>query len=262
METAKRLKILVVGYLVVLFVLLLCVSATPLVIRHGVAVRSDFIIDEEVLETILIIALFGLFFLLLMAFRRALKAYERAVSRVDRDKSRLMSRLSEAFRYIGTVNVEIKEIESVLCGPGYYPQTKKEFKQLMDRLASKIMAVAAVPWIAIRMISRGCGRTVMEHAVESRTGLLPPATMGNREILEGRHVKGLRTIGAHRRNVDLLTVCILPTVPLAEENIVLITAIINQIEMLFLIHRAGGRRPNTIHSNQHAEKEICHDTHN
>lgn len=261
METARRLKYLVIGYLVVLFFLLLCVSATPLIIRHSFTLRPDFIIDEEVLETILIVMLFGMFFFILMGFRRALRAYERAVSRVNRDKSKLMSRLSEAFRYIGTVNIEIKEIESVLCGSDYYPRTKKEFKQLIDHLAFKIMFVAGAPWTAIRMISRSCGRTVMEHAVESRKGLLPSATMGNREILEGRHVRGLRTICAHRNNIDLLTVCILPKVLLAEENIVLITAIINEIEMLFLLHRAGCLRPDFMQLNDHTERQVCHDIH-
>lgn len=261
METVKRLKYLVIGYLVVLFFLLLCVSATPLLIRHSFTLRPDFIIDEEVLETILIVLLFGMFFIILIGFRRALKAYERAVSKVNRDKSKLMVRLSEAFRYIGAVNIEIKEIESVLNGPDYYPQTKKEFKQLIDHLAFKIMLVAGVPWAVIRMISRGCGRTIMEHAAENREGILPSATMGNREILEGRHVQGLRTICARRNNLDLLTVCILPTVPLAEENIVLITAIINEIEMLFLLHRAGCLRPDFLQLNDHTEKEVCHDTH-
>lgn len=262
METVKKLKYLVVTYLAALFLLLLCVSATPLIVRHGIMVRSDFIIEEEVLETALIIALFGVSFLILMGFRRAFKAYERAVSRVDRDKSRLMSRLSEAFNYIGTVNIEIKEIESILCGVEYYPHTKKEFKRLIDRLAGRIMAQAGAPWVVIRMISRGCGRTLMEHAVESRDGLLPSATMGNREILEGHQVQGLRTISARRNNLDLLTVCILPTLPLAEENVVLITAIISQIEMLFLLHRAGCLRADFFDVNNHAEKEACHDIDN
>jgi len=37
----------------------------------------------------------------------------------------------------------------------------------------------------------------------------------------------------------LLTVCILPTIKLSEEENFLITAITNQIEMFFLLYRTG-----------------------
>ena len=262
METVKRLKILIVSYIAILVFLLGCVTATPIIIRHGLAVTRNLIIGEEYLETALIIALFGMSFLIFTGFRRTLKAYESAVARVDADKSRLLSRLTEAFSYIGTVNVEIKEIESILCGVDHYPQTKREFKQLLDHLAAKIMAVAGTPWIVIRMINRSSGRTVNEHAVESRKGVLPSATMGNREILEGRHVSELRTISAGRKKQDLLTVCILPMHPLPEEDIVLITAITNQIEMLFMLHRAGCLHQDPVKSKDHTEKEVCHVSNN
>ncbi len=261
METVKKLKYLIVSYLAVLLFLLLCVTATPLIIRHGLAMTRNLIIEEEYLETALIIALFGMSFLIFTGFRRALKAYERAVARVGADKSKLLSRLTEAFSYIGTVNVEIKEIESVLCGVAHYPQTKREFKQLLDHLAGKIMAVAGTPWIVIRMINCSSGRTVKEHAVENRKGVLPSVTMGNREILEGRQVQGLRAIGARRKNLDLLTVCIVPMRQLSEEEVVLITAITNQIEMLFMLHRAGCLHQKPEKSIDNTEKEVCHDTH-
>jgi hypothetical protein len=261
MQTVKKLKYLIVSYLAVLVFLLLCVTATPLIIRHGLAVTRQFIIEEEFLESALIFVLFAISFLIFIGFRHTLKAYERAVARIGADKSKLLSRLTEAFSYIGTVNVEIKEIESILCGVAHYPQTKREFKQLLDHLATKIMAVAGTAWVAIRIISRSSGRTVKEHAVESREGVMPSSTMGNREILEGRQVQGFRAIRAGRKNLDLLTVCILPMVLLSEEDIVLITAIANQIEMLFMLHRAGCLHQKSKNPKYNTEKEVCHDTH-
>ena len=63
METVKKLKLLISFYLGVLVFLLLLVITTPLTIQHGLSVTRGFIIEEEILETILIVILLGVFFL-------------------------------------------------------------------------------------------------------------------------------------------------------------------------------------------------------
>ncbi len=254
MESVEKLKYLVASYLALLFFLLLCVAATPLVVRHGIAMTRRFIIEEGTVETTLIVILFAVSYLIWRGFNHALKAYGRAANRAGEDKSRLVSRLAEAFNYIGTVNVEIQEIQSILCGVERYPHTRKEFRLLLHRLTSKAMQVAGTPWIVLRMIDGCRGRTIGEQAIERRSGMLPSVTMGNRAILEGRHVEGVRTIGLRRKHLDLLTVCILPQVPLSEEQIVLITAITNQIEMLFMVYRAGRAASTRMLPAQHAKE--------
>jgi hypothetical protein len=255
METVQKLKYLSRFYLSVLLVLLLCAAFTPLVIRHGISVTRRFIIEEDVLESVLIVILFGISYLILRGFNHTLKAYERT----GEEKCRLASQLTDAFTYIGTVNVEIQEIQSILCGVERYPQSQKEFRELLDGLAVKGMAVAGTRWIVIRIINRCSGRTVTECAIERQKGALPPAVMGNRAILEGREVEGMTAIGSSGQNPDLLTVCILPTSSIPEDARVLMTAITNQIEMLFMLYRAGciPREPST----HETEKETYHDTH-
>lgn len=239
MNTARKFRFLVVFYLGALISLLLTVITMPLVIQHGLFVTQAFIIEEEVLESSLIIVLFGISYLCLRGFKGALSAHKFAVDQAVEEKSKLVSRLSEAFSYIGNVNVELQEIQSILCGLERYPQTKREFKQLIQQLAAKAMTVAGTPWAVIRMISRCNGRTVNEYASVRANGVLPAATMGNREILENRHVQGFRKIGSRQKNLDFLTVCLLPTVQLSEEEIILIIAITNQIEMFFILYRGG-----------------------
>jgi hypothetical protein len=239
MKTVRRLKLLLVFYLGVLVFLLLAVVAMPMVIQHGLAVTKTFIIEEEFLETSLIVVLFGISYFILRGFKRTLKAHELAVDRAVEEKSRLGSRLSEAFGYIGNVNVELQAIQSILCGVERYPQTKREFKQFIDHLAVKAMTIARAPWVVIRMIDRCSGRTIKEYAIVNPKGVLPPATIGNREILEDRHVENLRKIASCQKNLDLLTVCILPRNQLSEEESILIAAITNQIEMFFILYRTG-----------------------
>ena len=259
MKSEKRLKTLIGFHVSVLFILLLCVIATPLVIRHSISITSRFIIEEEYFESILIILLFAFSYLILRGFKRTLDAYAQAAARAGEDKSRLVSQLAEAFSYIGTVNVEIQEIQSIYCGVACYPQTQKELKQLLNRLATKAMAIAGTPWIIIRMISRYSGRTVKEVAIERRRGVLPSSAVGNRAILEGCHVDGLTTICSRRENIDLLTVCVLPETTMGKDETVLITAITNQIEMLFMLFRSGVLHQQMI--TKESKKEICHDIH-
>lgn len=238
MKTVQKVKCLIGLYLGVFVFLLLLVIAMPLMIQHGLSVTQKFIIEEEILETSLIIILFAISYLILRRFKHTLKAHERAVDMAGEEKSRLVSRLADAFNYIGTVNVELQEVQSILCGVERYPQTKREFKRFIEHLAAKAMTVAGTQWIVIRMISRCNGQTVKEYAIVRRKEVLPSAIMGNREILENHHVEGLRTISTRQKNLDLLTVCILPIIQLSEEKIILITAITNQIEMLFMLYRA------------------------
>jgi hypothetical protein len=101
------------------------------------------------------------------------------------------------------------------------------------------MTIAGTPWVVIRMISRCSGQTVKEYTTVRRKGTLPSAIMGNRDILEHRHVEGLKTIGSRQKNLDLMTICILPTSRLSKEENILITAIANQVEMFFMLYRAG-----------------------
>lgn len=258
METIRNRNCLIGLYITVLFLLLLSVSATPLLIRHGISLTHRFFIEEGTLETALIVTLFGISFMILKGFMNALKAYQRIVDRTGKEKSELISTLAEAFSYIGTVNVEIQEIESVLCGLTHYPKSKREFRQHIEGLAAKAMTVAAVPWIVVRMIERHSGHTVHEHAVQRPHGGLPPVTMGNRAILDGVPVTGLQTVGTRQRNLDLLTVFIMPKAVISKEETFLLTAILNQIEMLFIIYSAGCIKP--MLASKNTAKETGHDS--
>lgn len=254
MKKVHKLKLFIDFYLGISIILLLSVIAMPLVIQHGLAVARDFIIEEGILETSLIIILFVIFYFVLKEFKHTLKAHELEVSRAGEEKSRLVSRLAEAFSYIGTVNVELHEIQSIFCGIEHYPQSKREFKLLVDHLASKAMTIAGTPWVVIRIISRCNGRTVKEYNAMRPKIVLPLACIGNREIIEDRPVKGLRKIASCQKNLDLLTVCILPAKHFSEEENILITAVTSQIEMLFLLYRAGFLLQQSF--NDHNEKKL------
>jgi hypothetical protein len=177
METVKKIKSLIVVYLALIVFLLLCVAATPLFIRHGLAIGGRLIIEEEYLESALIVAILSLSCVIVIAYRRTLEAYRRAVARAGEDKSRLASRLTEAFSYIGSVNIGLKEIQSIVCGIDHYPQTRKEFKHFLHELTTKIMTDTGAAWVVVRIIDPCSGRTIKGYTAQGR-GSAAPTTIG------------------------------------------------------------------------------------
>jgi len=247
MESLRKFKLLSGVTVCLLLILLLCVVLTPLIIRHGVAAGPTFVIEEETLETLLILGLFLISFLLMRGLLSTLRSYRRAAEQASQENASLLSRLAEAFQYIGTVNVEIHEIQSVLGGIDCYPRSRREFRRCLERLAYKAMAITGAPWVVIRIIDPRRGRTVKECTSERRKGALPAVTMGNRDILEGRPVEGFASVVFQPVNLDLLTACVFPTQSLTETERLLLTAILSQYVILFLLHRSGCLQPTTVH---------------
>ena len=128
MQTFRKFKYLTGVYLATLGLLAISVSAMPFLIRHDVSFTREIVIGEETLETSLIVVLLGISFLTFRAFKHTLKNYRHLLACAGQDKSRLASRLSDAFSYIGTVNVEFKEIQSIVCGIDRYPENKKRIQ--------------------------------------------------------------------------------------------------------------------------------------
>ena len=62
MKTVQKLQFFIAFYLGILFFLLLSVVCIPVLIQHGLSVTQEFIIEEEIFETSLIVILFGIFF--------------------------------------------------------------------------------------------------------------------------------------------------------------------------------------------------------
>jgi hypothetical protein len=245
MQIIRKQTVLIGVYVSILMLLLLSVITTPLFVRTGIPLSPNFILGEEVVETGLIAILCCISFFIGQRFLRTLKRYRMMIDQAGEEKSRLVSRLAEAFSYIGTINVEIQEIDAVLGGVACYPETRKAYRQLVRGMAAKAMAVAATPWLVVRMVDRQSGQTIDEHTVHRPQTGIPTAPLGNRAILEGRTAPGVRVITSRQQNLDLKTVFILPAGDDAEDQIILLSAILNQIEMLFLLFRSGGCNPSS-----------------
>ena len=259
MDATGKRNLLIGFYVAVLFLLLLSVVATPILVHRGLPLTRHLLVAEDIVEAGLIALLFGISFFIGKGFMRTLKTDRQVIERSAEERTTLVSRLAEAFNYIGSVNVEIQEIASLLCGVTCYPQSKKAFKQMEEKMAVKAMTIAAAPWLVVRMIDRHHGQTLGEQAVR-RPGVKPPAPpLGNRAILDERPVDGMHTIRTRQQNLDILTVFILPPGEMSNEQTILLSAILNQLEMLFLLFHTGCLKPAV--STHSPRKEAPHESH-
>jgi hypothetical protein len=202
-------------------------------------VTHTFLMEEEILETSLIVVLVGISCWILKATLQTLQTYERAVKQAGEERSRLLSRLTEAFSYLGTINVELQQVHSILCGIERYPKNKKEWKRLFESLTATAMTVGGTRWALVRILNRKELRTVKEFCATRPEAGFPSSTIGNREIIEGRSVPGCTQIRSSPKDLDWSVVCILPESRLSEKENILITGIMNQIELFYMLYRSG-----------------------
>ncbi len=238
LDIYTRLRALHIAFIAGSIALLLAVAAAPLLVSRGVALTQSVVIEEDVAEVLAIILLMGLSAASWRIYRRQLQRLIREMQDSTRLCRRLETRLADAFGYIGTVNVEIKEIESSLCQLRRYPASRKEFQGLLRDLAQRAMVIAGSEWAIVRVMDRRNFRTLRE-AVQQRAGSPRPAiAISNRSLVENPGVEGFSVVKTGAENLPLRTALVFPVKRLQTQDRILVSAIAGEIEMLFLIFQS------------------------
>ncbi|MGE5256857.1 MAG: hypothetical protein ACM3KE_09315 [Hyphomicrobiales bacterium] len=227
-----------VFYLSAIVFLILMVVGVPFLIRRGVAMTSHVFIEQEVLQALLIAALLSAAFALSHRYKTALNAHREMMQRLAMNNDTLLSRLTEAFKYIGKVNVQLQEIRSVFFQLNRLPENRNDFKNLLRVFARKALSIVNTEWVVVRIIERQSLRTITEH-LESRGGevaLYPH--IANKSVVDEEPVAGQTVIRCDKENLDITVVCIFPRDNLSREERILVEAIAGEIELLFITFTA------------------------
>ena len=209
-DPIKTLRYLRAVFLAVAGSMLLLIAATPFLVPRRIALFDRFVFEENAIETVLILFLFALAYLASRAYRTAVSAYKKRLLRLADDKTVLADRLTDAFRYIGTVNVQLQEIRSVFSGLNRLPENRRQFKDLMGMFGGKILGMMNVDWVMIRVIDRRILRTIVEHREIRKIQPVADPHIGNRAIVEGKPVAGCVIVTDAKDNLSVVAACILP----------------------------------------------------
>jgi len=235
-NSTGKTKFLKSTYMVTIALLLLTVVFTPVFIRHHYLLFKKYVIQEDAVEALLIITLLLIAYLLSNIYKKELKKYRQETRRLTRDKSDLSNKLTDAFKYIGGVNVQIQQIRSIFCELRRYPVTENAFKKDMALFARKVLGIVNSDWVMIRIICQNNLRTMKEHLESRKNVNLICKGISNKAIVANRSIDGYSIVKSSRNNSVIMGVCVFPKKSMDEEERILAEAITNQIEMLYLIH--------------------------
>jgi hypothetical protein len=226
----RNIKLLERTYLWILVAIFLLIVFAPYIIRSGFS-----LLEEEIAEVAAIALLFMVGYVVLFLYRKEVNDNRNHLNRLKQDKGALESRLSEAFSYIGTVNIQIEEIKSVFSEIRKFPENKKDFHNVLQFLAERTLSMVNSEWVLFRIIHTEDLDTLSEYSETRGNALLLKHTISNRELASDEKFEGLTVVGSAQQNFRIKTFCILPKEKLSSEGKIFIRAVVNQLEMLFVI---------------------------
>ena len=240
----KSIKLLERTYFSFLLLILLLVVFTPYIIRSGFL-----LFEEESLEVIIIILLFGIGYIILRLYQKEVEDNLEELERAKREKQNLEDRLTDAFKYIGSVNVQIQEIRSVFSGIKKLPENKKDLKYILQFFAGKILGIVNVDWVILRIVDTENSVTLREHSETRGKILLVKHEIGNSDLLANKNSDDYKIINSSQENFHIKTFCLLPNKKINQHQEDLIRGIINQLEMLFIIFSSNYYKDSRLKTN-------------
>jgi len=226
----KNIKLLERVYLFILVTMFLVIVFMPYIIQSGFT-----LIEEELVEVIGVTLMFSVGYFIALLYRREAARNRENLIKLKQDKSTLENRLSEDFKYIGAVNVEIEAIRSVFSGIRKFPENKKDFQHILQFLAQRTLSMVNAEWILFRIINTQNLNTLSEYAEKRGNTILPNHKISNRQLASNEKFEAFTIVVSEQENIHIRTFCIIPQKKLSRDQEVFIQAVVGQLEMLFII---------------------------
>jgi len=218
--------------MVLLYALIVC---TPYIIANNALLKNIIFIEAEFVEGFLITVLLIITYFVSVRYRKELDNYRSRIKELSVKKADVESRLSDAFKYIGAVNVQVKEIQSLFSSLKKYPKDKKDFKNSFRFLAEKVLCVVNVDWVIFRIINVDSLRTVREYSETRGKAVLLKNNISNKSIVTTEAIDGFSIVSSDQSNLTIKVFCIIPSEALTTTQKNLIKTIVNALEMLFIV---------------------------
>ncbi|MEN6320101.1 MAG: hypothetical protein ABFD82_15255 [Syntrophaceae bacterium] len=218
--------------LVLLYALIIC---TPYIITKDALLQNNILIEEEIVEGFLITVLLVISFFVSVRYRRELDSYRSHIKELSVKNADVESRLSDAFTYIGAVNVQVEAIQSLFSSLNKYPKDKKDFKNSFHFLAEKVLCVVNVDWVIFRIINVDSLRSVREYSETRGKAVLLKHNISNKSIVATEAIDGCSIVSSDQSNLTIKVFCIIPSEALTTTQKNLIKTIVNALEMLFIV---------------------------
>lgn len=222
-------------YLIMYLVLFSAIIYIPTLISGPVHFTENFIVEEETIEGTLLGILFLISILILNLYKLEVSKHKEVIKKINEDKKKVESRLTDSYQYIGLLNVQIQEIKSIFTNVDKYPETMEDLKKTYNYLGERVHGIVNTNWVLFRIISNSTQRTISEH-FEARHGVsFSFPRVSNKMIIEKQADFPYSLVVSNPQNLNIHVCCILPVEKISNDERVFIQAIINEITKLFVI---------------------------
>ena len=234
-DCQRKTRPLQAVYLTSLMVLFCLIVSTPYLIKGNFLLRERIVVEEEIVESALIALLLIIGYVVSIMYKRELNKCIREIDELTTGKINLEEKLNEAFGYIGEVNVQVQEIRALFSTLKKYPENKNDFKNILAFFGQKVLGIVNVDWVTFRIIEPDNLRTLREHWEARGSAVALNHGISNKAIVNHAAINGCSVVGSHYENLSIKVFCILPIEQLTTNQRILVEAIVNDLEMLFVI---------------------------
>ncbi len=222
-------------YLIIYVVLFSAIIFIPALVNGPIQLTKKLIIEEETIEGSLLGILFIISILMLNLYKHEVLKHKEIIKKIKDDKKKIETRLTDSYRYIGLLNVQIQEIKSIFNDVEKYPETKEDFKKTYHFFSTHVHGIVQADWILFRIISRNSLRTISE-SFETREGISYAFPhVSNKLIIERLPGSPFTSVVSNPQNLNIFVCCIMPVDKISNDQRIFIQAIINEITKLFVI---------------------------
>jgi hypothetical protein len=185
-------------------------------------------LSEEIIETIVLIILLSLAYVVIFLYFRELR-------RLRRYQVNLEDRLQDTFKYIGSVNLQMEEMRQAFANFKKYPENKKDIRTVFVYFSEKILAMVNADWVVLRIIDVKTGRSIRDDKFVRQNQKIATVKFDNNDILSGKiKLENGVVIKSDQENFNIKACCILPS-SLNRDQEFFVRSMINQLEMLFIV---------------------------
>jgi len=235
-------------YFIILLILFSFIIYTPTLIKGSASINENLIFEEETIEGSLVGILMILGIVILGIYKHEIKRHKEQIKKIDDEKQRVAGRLLVSDQYIGQVNVQITEIESIFNFIDKYPQTKADFNKIFSFFGERVLGIIYAQWALIRIINRNTQKTITEHFQVRPGSTSDYPHVSNKMIIEKQPLSSCTTIISKPDNLEFLVSCTIPVDKISKHQLGFIQAIINEMTMLFVIYNSSNTKKNEVFS--------------
>ncbi len=192
----------------------------------------------EIAEFIILLLLLSLGFCANHFYKIESKLYEQKIILLEKDRDNLKKRIESAFKYIGSINIQLEEFNSIFTKIGKYPKTKQEMKIILSYFAEKILIIANTEWVLLRLVNIEKTKTLTEIFISRDKDKVIPKNISNKYLINNMPFDNLSAISSTDETFIINTYFIFPAIVNNEQKY-MIETIANQAEMLYIIYSSN-----------------------